>query len=197
MAAPIRLLIVEDSVIEQRSITEALQAVGIEVVGAVNSGEKAVAAFRILKPDVVSMDLNIPGMGGIEAIRHLKKEDPRARIIVLSGLDDKATIFEAISAGAQRYVAKPFQAAKMLGAIESITGSADKQPATSMPRLGDLLVEKGVISEAQLDKALAMQAEQGGFLGDNMVQLNFISKEIVARYVFEQSTSLLDAMDDE
>ena len=101
MTDPIRLLIVDD----QRLMREGLRILlelehGFEIVGEAANGQAALDAYPELKPDVVLMDIRMPGMDGVEATRRLNMRWPGARVIILTTFDDDASVFEGLRAGA-------------------------------------------------------------------------------------------------
>jgi two-component system chemotaxis response regulator CheB len=103
----IRVLVVDDSALVRQIVTHALsQASRIEVVGTARNGVEAVTAVRELKPDVVTLDIQMPEMDGLEALKHIVRESD-ARVIMLSSLDDPDTTFKALETGAVEFIGKP------------------------------------------------------------------------------------------
>ena len=106
-----RLLIVDDSNMIRSRISRVVQSgglSGISLVGLARNGAEALRVARATQPDVVTMDLTMPEMDGIECIRELLRMLPRTSILVVSALADKATAIEALRLGARGFVAKPF-----------------------------------------------------------------------------------------
>ena len=103
-----RLLIVDDSNIMRRHIERSQQYDDLEVVGTAADGVEAVELFKQTDPDVVTMDLTMPHMDGIECIAQLVALKPTVRILVVSALADKATAVEAMEKGANGFLNKPF-----------------------------------------------------------------------------------------
>src|SRR5688572_33503978 len=95
-------------------ISDILSQAGFEVVGEAESGVQAVDKYRQLKPDLVTMDIVMPDMGGIEAVREICKTDPDAKILMCSAMGQQALVVEAIQAGAKDFVVKPFQPSRVL-----------------------------------------------------------------------------------
>lgn len=112
-----KLLIVDDSNIIRSKIARALGTEQIEVVGLAKNGREAVAAFKRARPDLVTMDLTMPEMDGIECITELLALDPSLRILVVSALADKATAIEALKRGAQGFLCKPFSEQELAEAV--------------------------------------------------------------------------------
>lgn len=112
-----KLLIVDDSNIIRNKIARALGAYGLEIVGMAPNGESALRMFGENRPQVVTMDLTMPEMDGIECIRKLHAIDPVVRILVVSALADKATAIQALKEGAQGFLCKPFTEDELTEAI--------------------------------------------------------------------------------
>lgn len=105
---PLRLLIVDDSGIMRRRIERSQQLEELELVGSASNGLEALELFRRTDPDVVTMDITMPQMDGIECIERLVALKPSVRILVISALADKATAVEAMEKGANGFLNKPF-----------------------------------------------------------------------------------------
>ena len=112
-----KLLIVDDSNIIRSKIARAIGELGLEIVGMAGNGVDAVARFRATSPDLVTMDLTMPEMDGLECIRALRALDPHVRILVVSALADKATAIQALKEGAQGFLCKPFSEAELTEAL--------------------------------------------------------------------------------
>ncbi len=105
---PLRLLVVDDSGIMRRRIERSQQLEELELVGSASNGLEAIELFRRTDPDVVTMDITMPQMDGIECIERLVALKPSVRILVISALADKATAVEAMEKGANGFLNKPF-----------------------------------------------------------------------------------------
>jgi len=103
-----RVLIADDSVLIRRMIAEVLTQAGWEVVGEASNGAEAVAQYRELNPDVVTLDIVMPGTDGIYALDGILAINPNAKVIVVSALNQTKLISDAIRKGAQDFIAKPF-----------------------------------------------------------------------------------------
>ena len=117
-----RVLITDDTAFMRMTLRRLLEQNGYEVVGEAEDGEDAVRKYVELKPDVVTMDITMPRMDGITAIREILKIDPQARIIVCSAMGQKAMVIEALTAGAKDFLVKPFQPQRVLEAIQKVGG---------------------------------------------------------------------------
>jgi len=93
---------------------------GYNVVGEAENGEKAVEKYKELKPDLVIMDITMPEVDGIQAVREIKKVDEDAKIIMCSAMGQQAMVIESIQAGARDFIVKPFQAERVLEAVRKV-----------------------------------------------------------------------------
>ena len=119
--SPIRVLIVDDHAIVRKGIRALLtQVETIEVVGEAGDGQEAVKLAGKLNPDVILMDLVMPGGDGIEAIRHITDQHPEARILVLTSFASDDKVFPAIKAGALGYLLKDSEPTDLLQAIQKV-----------------------------------------------------------------------------
>lgn len=114
------VLVCDDAIFMRTMISDILSQAGFEVVGEAESGLQAVEKYRILKPDLVTMDIVMPDMGGIEAVREICKGDPEAKILMCSAMGQQALVVEAIQAGAKDFVVKPFQPSRVLEAVQRV-----------------------------------------------------------------------------
>ena len=115
-----RLLIVDDSMIIRNRIQRAMDFHHLEVVGVAANGLEAVDMVAEKKPHILTMDLTMPEMDGIECIESILKIDPNLVILVVSALADKATAIEAIKKGAHGFVCKPFTEEELTTAINKL-----------------------------------------------------------------------------
>ncbi len=114
------VLVCDDAIFMRTMISDILSQAGFEVVGEAESGLQAVEKYRALKPDLVTMDIVMPDMGGIEAVREICKDDPEAKILMCSAMGQQALVVEAIQAGAKDFVVKPFQPSRVLEAVQRV-----------------------------------------------------------------------------
>jgi len=116
------VLVCDDAIFMRTMIGDILNQAGFEVVGEAESGLQAVQKYGELKPDLVTMDIVMPDMGGIEAVREICKQDPEAKILMCSAMGQQALVVEAIQAGAKDFVVKPFQPSRVLEAVQRVLG---------------------------------------------------------------------------
>jgi len=118
---PIRLLLVDDHPVVRKGTRDLLDTEhDFQVVGEAASGEEAILKARELVPDVILMDVSMPGMNGIEATRQIKAERPAQNVLVLTSYDDDAYIFALLEAGAAGYLLKNASEAELLGAVRAV-----------------------------------------------------------------------------
>jgi two-component system chemotaxis response regulator CheY len=116
------VLVCDDAIFMRSMISDILQQSGFDVIGEAETGVEAVAQYRKLRPDLVTMDIVMPDMGGIDAVREITKFDPNARILMCSAMGQQALVVEAIQAGAKDFVVKPFQPSRVLEAVQRVLG---------------------------------------------------------------------------
>jgi two-component system chemotaxis response regulator CheY len=114
------VLVCDDAVFMRTLLSDILQEAGMNVVGQAETGALAVERYKELRPDVVTMDIVMPDMGGIDAVRAIIKFDPDARIIMCSAMGQQALVVEAIQAGAKDFVVKPFQPSRVLESVHRV-----------------------------------------------------------------------------
>src|SRR5688572_5439446 len=110
------ILICDDTSYIRTLIKDILTRAGYDVIGEAETGVQAVAQYKQLKPDVVTMDIVMREIGGLAAVREIREFDPRARILMCSAMGQQALVAEAKAAGASEFVVKPFQPSRLLEA---------------------------------------------------------------------------------
>ena len=116
------VLIVDDAAFMRMMIKDILTKNGFEVAGEANDGAQAVEKYKELSPDLVTMDITMPEMDGITALKEIKKLDSNAKVIMCSAMGQQAMVIDAIQAGAKDFIVKPFQADRVLEAISKTIG---------------------------------------------------------------------------
>lgn len=117
-----RVLVVDDAAFMRMMVKEILTKNGYEVAGEAENGQKAIEKYKELTPDLVIMDITMPEVDGIEAVKKIKAEDPEAKIVMCSAMGQQAMVIEAIQAGARDFIVKPFQADRVLEAVKKVIG---------------------------------------------------------------------------
>ena len=115
-----RVLVVDDAAFMRMMIRDILVKNGYEVAGEAANGSEAVNKYQELRPDVTTMDITMPEMDGITAVREIRKVDPNARIIMCSAMGQQAMVLDAIQAGARDFIVKPFQEDRVIDAIKKV-----------------------------------------------------------------------------
>jgi len=116
----VRVLIADDHALFRDGLRSLLEAHGIEVLGEAKNGSEAVELAREYRPDIVLMDLNMPGVNGLAATRLISAEMPDVRVVVLTASEDDADLFEAVKSGAQGYLPKSLEAEELFSFLEGV-----------------------------------------------------------------------------
>jgi two-component system chemotaxis response regulator CheY len=117
---PIKLLVVDDSLIIRKAILNYLDTYNIEVVGTANNGTKALELFEKFRPDVVTLDITMPGMNGLNVLKKMIQINEESKIVIVTALKDKATGLKALKLGAKSYLTKPFNPQKLRATFERV-----------------------------------------------------------------------------
>lgn len=120
-----RMLIVDDSNVIRRKIERGSDPTKFQIIGTATNGVDAIAKAKEMKPQVVTMDLTMPQMDGIQCIAALVRQDPQIQILVISALSDKATGIEALEKGARGFLCKPFDDQQLDTALKELVGEAN------------------------------------------------------------------------
>ena len=116
------ILICDDAAFMRMMIKDILTKNGYNIVGEAENGAKAVEKYAEMKPDLVLMDITMPEMDGIEALKKIKAADANASIIMCSAMGQQAMVIESIQSGAKDFIVKPFQADRVLEAVQKVVG---------------------------------------------------------------------------
>ena len=117
-----RILIVDDAAFMRMMIKDILTKNGFEVVGEAADGREAVEKYKELSPDLVMMDITMPEMDGVSALKEIKQINANAKVIMCSAMGQQAMVIDAIQAGAKDFIVKPFQADRVIEAIQKVLG---------------------------------------------------------------------------
>lgn len=125
-----KVLIVDDVPFVRKTLAEIFRQARYTVVGEAADGQEALEIYARTRPDLVTMDVVMPQMSGIEAIRKLMKLDKEAKVIIVSAMDQESLVMDAINVGARDYLLKPFSAQDVLRTAERVlTGREDASAA--------------------------------------------------------------------
>ena len=116
------ILIVDDAAFMRMMLKDILTKNGYNVVGEAENGLKAVELYKSLQPDLVTLDITMPEMDGIGALKEIREFDPNANILMCSAMGQQAMVIDAIQNGAKDFVVKPFQAERVLEAVKKVIG---------------------------------------------------------------------------
>jgi len=120
MAATI--LIVDDAAFMRAMLKRILKDAGYEIVGEAVNGKEAVQLYEELNPDLVTMDMVMPEMGGMEALQAIRGRDHKAKVVIVSAVDQRENLLEAIRSGATEYIVKPFDESRVMKAVRRALG---------------------------------------------------------------------------
>ncbi|MGE5328176.1 MAG: response regulator [Deltaproteobacteria bacterium] len=116
----VRVLIADDTQFMRANLKIILERNNMQIVGEAENGIKAVKMYDELKPDVVTMDITMPGMDGIEAVRQIRKDYPEAKIVMVTALGQEMFVREAVMAGAKNFIVKPFKEEKIVEILNKV-----------------------------------------------------------------------------
>jgi len=118
-----KILIVDDAAFMRTLLKNILFPKGYEIAGEAENGAIAVEKYKQLKPDLVTMDIVMPTMNGIEALKSIRTQDPSAKVIMCTAVGQENMVRTAIVSGARGYIVKPFQAPKVLEEVQKVLAS--------------------------------------------------------------------------
>ncbi len=157
---PIRVLIADDHALWRQGLCRILELEGdIEVVAQAADGDEAVAMTKEVRPDVVLMDINMPGLNGLEATQMIKEEAPNTKILVLTIHADDEYVFKVLQAGASGYVLKDVDPSNLAEAIRTVNKG---HAYLRSPLLEKVLEEFGRLSQARMETAAAVEWHSNG-----------------------------------
>ena len=112
-----RIKIVDDAIFMRMKLKDILEKNGYEVVAEAQNGAEAIEKYRSERPEIVTMDITMPEMNGIEALKGIKRIDPHAKVVMCSAMGQQAMVMEAIQAGATDFIVKPFETDRVLDSL--------------------------------------------------------------------------------
>ena len=118
-----KVLIVDDTAFMRKLLKNILFGAGYDIAGEAENGKQAVELYKELNPDVVTMDIVMPEMNGIDALKQIKSMDKEAKVVMCTAIGQEKIVNTAIKLGAKGYIIKPFQAPKVLEEIKKVTGA--------------------------------------------------------------------------
>ena len=115
-----KVLIIDDAAFMRISIKNMLTKNGYEVIGEAENGTIGVDMYKELKPDIVTMDITMPEMSGLDALKEINKIDPQAKVVMVSAMGQEAMVREAIVSGAKGFIVKPFKEDGIIAALKKL-----------------------------------------------------------------------------
>ena len=122
----ITVLVVDDSKTSRKMLTDVLTRMGLEVIGEAVNGEEGFLKYKELRPDIVTMDITMPVMNGLESLLLIKHEDENAKVVMITAAGQKNNLMQAVKAGAEEFLTKPLEESEIRRVIGEITAKFDK-----------------------------------------------------------------------
>ena len=135
-----RILVVDDSIVMRKNLNAMLTEGGHEVVGQAINGKQAVNLYIELKPDLVTMDISMPLVNGVDAVNQIINIDSEAKVIMISALNQKQMVFEALNNGATHYIIKPIEPSKLLSVINDVLTVSDEENIDKNPEVVEVKI---------------------------------------------------------
>lgn len=120
------VLVVDDSKTSRKILTDVLTRMGLEVIGEAANGEEGFLKYKELRPDIVTMDITMPVMNGLESLLLIKHEDENAKVVMITAAGQKNNLMQAVKAGAEEFLTKPLEEDEIRRVIGEITAKLDK-----------------------------------------------------------------------
>jgi DNA-binding NarL/FixJ family response regulator len=178
-----RIVLADDHALFRDGVSSLLRAWGHDVVGYASNGGEAAALVDEHRPDLVLMDVRMPGIGGLEATRRIAAAHPEVSIVMLTVSEDEDDLFEAIKAGARGYLLKNLEAAQLRSMVEAVgRGEAAISPATAARIIGELA--RPTVAAAEPDRLTEREIEVL-----ELVTAGLRNKEIAARLGISENTA--------
>ena len=185
----LRILVVDDHGVVRNGIRSLVEGqADMEIVGEAAQGEEAIDEARQLQPDLVLMDMSMPGMNGIEATRRIREELPDTRVLVLTMYDDEEFFFPALRAGASGHVLKECEPQELLDAIRTVgSGQVFFTPVMAKALLEGFITTKGGMEDEEYNTLTAREKEvlrlaAAGHTNREMAQALFLSTRTVEKH---------------
>jgi two-component system chemotaxis response regulator CheY len=160
-----KVLVVDDSSIMRRNLSTILVSAGHIIVGEAANGETGVKEYKLRRPDLVTMDITMPLLDGINAVKQIIEFDPDAQIIMISSLDQKRMVLTALQNGARHYIIKPFSPEKVLDVITEVLNTSKGKYASGSEKLQGPSVKRqksvGVINNTISEIDLSIKSING------------------------------------
>ncbi|MFH1784131.1 MAG: response regulator [bacterium] len=195
-----KILLIDDSIFAHTVVKDMFEGLNIELVAAAIDGDKGIELYRETKPDVVLLDIVLPGRHGDVILEDILKQDPDAKVIMVSSLATENKIMQCLRKGAKNFVAKPFEKQELINAIEEVMKaervshsvvSVLKDANVGGKFFGQYLLAKNRITQQQLEDGLKYQKEKNLTLETMCIRGGYITKEH-AREIHEEQRKIPD-----
>ncbi len=128
------VLIVDDAIFMRKLIRDALEPIGFTICGEASDGNQAIERFRELKPDITTLDIVMPNADGLAALAGIRQLDPKAKVIMVTAVDQRDAMLRAMHLGVSDFIVKPFDADRIVAAVEkALSGVVIRNPAGGQP----------------------------------------------------------------
>lgn len=172
------ILVVDDSYIMRMKIKAMLNNTGHTVVGEAMNGEQAIMEYTQKKPDIVTMDISMPVMDGILALKMILSRFPDAKVIVISALDKKNMVYTALESGARNYILKPIDEAKLIKTIEAVLKDNEPRKIVKIPDTSHSIEDEQPFDlDATINMPFSIDNKSGTFIiniGKTLHSENFL-----------------------
>ncbi|HEX3000710.1 MAG TPA: response regulator [Armatimonadota bacterium] len=121
----LRVMVVDDALFMRTALRRILTEAGFDVIAEAENGSQAVECYQQAQPDVVAMDITMPIMDGLAALKEIRAKDPQASVVMCTAMGQQRLVMEALQAGAKDYITKPFQASRVVSGLRKAAGLAD------------------------------------------------------------------------
>jgi len=198
------ILIVDDSLIMRRNLITILQEAGHTIVGEAINGQQAYLLYRRFRPDIVTMDITMPKVDGIDALKNIMVNYPDAKVVMISALDQKSKVYTALRNGAKHYIIKPLTAEKITSVIDKVLiGNPEKEVilrednAVEAPFVinqvnGEFKIE--ISKDLEFHDIMVLEGAIQGFLflKDPSIEFNFTKYEVIGEDALTRFDAILN-----
>lgn len=192
-----RVLVADDHLLFRDGLVSLLEAAGFDVVGQVGDGQAAVEAALRLRPDLVLMDITMPKMTGLEALRLIKRKLPETQVVVLTVSEDDADLFEAVGSGAEGYLLKNLTAAEFSGMLDGLQrgkAAMNRRTATRLMRgFADLSQQRTSPAESLMEREIELLRLVAEGMSNNAIALTLSISENTVKYHMKNILNKLGA----
>lgn len=172
------ILVVDDSAIMRRNLSAILSNAGHTIVAEATNGELGVKEYKKRKPDLVTMDITMPVLDGISAVKQIIEFDPEAQIIMISSLDQKFMVLTALQKGARHYIIKPFSPEKVLKIINDVLDTSRSKHTNNLEKPRETLSNKRNRSTGSISTTISDISSSINNINAEIMKLDTESEEV-------------------